>query len=86
MNPALPMTEFRTTDPGLAAFLVTRGHLLVRLTALPHQDPVFCFPPEARGDADRTFEKALVPARCFATTLSELWALAGRARAELGGS
>src|SRR5262249_10573357 len=81
--PALPMTEFQTTDPGLAAFLVTRGHPLVQLTALLHQKPGCCFPPEARGDADRTFEEALVPARRFAATLNELWALAGRARSAL---
>ena len=67
------MSEYRTTDLNLAAFLVARGHGLLRVTPMPgsHQR-AFCFAPGTKSEADEYYQGAQVGARTFANALRDL--------------
>ena len=67
--------EYRTTDLGLAAFLVARGHPLMRLEGRCGDRRVFCFPTAAEGSAPLFHRDASVPARTFANAIRDLKAL-----------
>lgn len=64
--------EFTTTDLGVAAFLLAKGHALLRLGAAGGRRKVFCFPPGVRAVAATFYQDALVPARSFANAIRDL--------------
>jgi uncharacterized protein DUF5659 len=64
-----------TTDLSCAAFLMARGHPLLRTERQPNGRCVFTFPAEARDDAHTFYAGAQVPARGFANALRDLKAL-----------
>mgnify|MGYP003578169235 CR=1 FL=1 len=64
-----------TTDLSCAAFLMARGHPLLRTERQPSGRCVFTFPTTAREDAQAFYAGAVVPARAFANALRDLKAL-----------
>jgi hypothetical protein len=66
-------TDFETSDLSLAAFLVSRGHALLRVEGQGRK--TFSFPVEAREQAEKFYQGATVPARAFANALKDLKAL-----------
>jgi hypothetical protein len=64
--------EHATTDLSCAAFLMARGHPLLRVERQPSGRCVFHFPAAAREDAQGFYAGAQVPARGFANALRDL--------------
>lgn len=67
--------DFQTSDLGLAAFLVSRGHALLGVERDHGARCTFRFPLEAREDGQAFYRNASVPARAFANALRDLKAL-----------
>jgi hypothetical protein len=67
--------DFQTTDLGLAAFLLSRGHALLRVDTVGAGRRVFSFPAEVRNETQAFYQNAAVPARTFANALRDLKAL-----------
>ena len=66
-------TEYHTTtDLSCAAFLMARGHPLLRAERQPGGRCVFHFPAAARDEAQSFYAGAQVPARAFANALRDL--------------
>ena len=63
--------EYETTDLSLAAFLIAKGHPLVRMEGPRGSQRTFVFPATAR-DVAGTFFTATVPARPYANALRDL--------------
>ena len=62
----------RTTDTAIAAFLMLRGHELVRLEDGPRPDQrVFVFRDEAAADVDRYERGGGAPAKAYALALRQ---------------
>jgi hypothetical protein len=61
-----------TTDLSCAAFLMARGHPLLRTERQPNGRCTFTFPAAARDDAQAFYAGAQVPARGFANALRDL--------------
>ncbi len=68
-------TDFQTSDLGLAAFLVSRGHALLDVGTVGGGRKVFHFAPEVHEEAKGFYQNAPVPARAFANALRDLKAL-----------
>jgi hypothetical protein len=69
------LTEYGTSDLGLASYLVVKGHPLTGLGGLPGGKRTFFFPGEAETDALTFFQDAAVPARKFFAAVKDLKAL-----------
>jgi hypothetical protein len=69
------VTNFQTTDLGLAAYLVARGHALLGVQGENGGRRVFLFPPEAREEASGFYAGGTVPARQYANAVRDLKAL-----------
>jgi hypothetical protein len=70
MTQTLVSAAFKTHDLYLAAFLVTRGHVLRRLEGEYRR--AFVFPGDAGEDADLFYAGSAVPARDYAHALRDL--------------
>ena len=64
--------EHATTDLGCAAFLMTRGHPLLKVERGAGGRCTFRFPAAAREIAQGFYAGAQVPARAFANSLRDL--------------
>ena len=64
--------EHATTDLGCAAFLMARGHPLLRVERGAGGRCTFRFPVAAREDAKGFYAGAQAPARAFANSLRDL--------------
>ena len=74
-RPVYSTEHHSTTDLSCAAFLMARGHPLLRTERQPSGRCVFTFPATARDDAQAFYAGAQVPARGFANALRDLKAL-----------
>jgi hypothetical protein len=74
-RPVYTTEDHSTTDLSCAAFLMARGHPLLRTERQPNGRCVFTFPAVARDDAHSFYAGAQVPARGFANALRDLKAL-----------
>jgi hypothetical protein len=61
------VNQYSTTDLHVAAFLLVRGHSLVRF-----DKPTFVFEASAAGDAKKYFENELVGSLAFGQSLRDL--------------
>jgi hypothetical protein len=66
---------FRTPDLNVAAFLIIRGHELVRLEPTPDWRKTFVFPQQAEEDARAFYSGAGVRAFEYASALRSLKAM-----------
>ena len=62
--------EFMTTDPNTAAFLLTKGHRLIRMEAGPWKRLVF--EATAQQDAEAFNDDGPIPARSFVRRLRDV--------------
>jgi hypothetical protein len=66
------MSEYRTTDVSVGAFLIARGHKLQDIEGDSPTKRTFVFHEQARADVSRFFTNEAVGARDFAAALKTL--------------
>ena len=66
---------FETTDLGLGAYLLARGHELRAVRAVTERQRMFVFGIDAEGDAESFYRNASIPARAYAAALRDIKSL-----------